>query len=131
MRGTNKAVEARGVWRRSYIRQSTGATELRAQGVVRAIGVGTTTDTWEMLAPFAQDGGSDCFLVVNRYTLIDHSALEQFLPLCLERRIGVVVGGPYYSGILATDLTPRAVFDLFLQHRPADAEILRILHNSH
>ena len=99
--------------------------ELRSQGVVRAIGVGTTTETWEMLAPFAQDGGSDCFLLANRYTLIDHSALEQFLPLCLERRISVVLGGPYYMGILATDLTPRAVFDLFLQHRPGDAEILR------
>ena len=105
--------------------------ELRSQGVVRAIGVGTTIETWEtwetweMLAPFAQEGGSDCFLVASRYTLMDHSALEQFLPLCLERRIGVVLGGPYYMGILATDLTPRAVFDLFLQHRPGDAEILR------
>ena len=55
--------------------------ELRSQGVVRAIGVGTTTDTWEMLAPFAQDGGSDCFLVANRYTLIDHSACP-YLPRC-------------------------------------------------
>ena len=78
-----------------------------------------------MLAPFAQDGGSDCFLVANRYTLIDHSALDQFLPLCLVRRISVVLGGPYYMGILATDLTPQAVVDLFQQQRPGDAEILR------
>ena len=55
--------------------------ELRSQGMVRAIGVGTTTEKWEMLAPFAQEGGSDCFLVASRYTLMDHSALEQFLPL--------------------------------------------------
>ncbi len=67
--------------------------ELRSQGVVRAIGVGTTIETWEMLAPFAQEGGSDCFLVASRYTLMDHSALEQFLPLAFPALEIVRVGG--------------------------------------
>ncbi|MAE16254.1 MAG: hypothetical protein CL923_02860 [Deltaproteobacteria bacterium] len=97
--------------------------ELRSQGVVRAIGVGTTKETWEMLSPFAQEGACDCFLVADRYTLIDSSALDEFLPLCQEQRIGVMLGGPYYAGILASDLTPED-YDLFLSQRPNGLEIL-------
>ena len=97
--------------------------DLRSQGVVRAIGVGTTRETWEMLSPFAREGVCDCFLVANRYTLIDHSALDEFLPLCIEEGIGVMLGGPYYSGILASGLTP-ADYDLFLSQRPNGVEIL-------
>ena len=97
--------------------------DLRSQGVVRAIGVGTTAETWEMLSPFAREGVCDCFLVANRYTLIDHTALDEFLPLCMEQRIGVMLGGPYYSGILASGLTP-ADYDLFLSRRSNGLEIL-------
>ena len=98
--------------------------DLRSQGVVRAIGVGTTRETWEMLSPFAREGVCDCFLVANRYTLIDHSALDEFLPLCIEERIGVMLGGPYYGGILASGLTPTD-YDLFLSQRPNGVEILK------
>ena len=80
-------------------------------------------ETWEMLAPFAREGQCDCFLVANRYNLIDHSALDEFLPLCAERRIGVMIGGPYYTGILASDLTPTD-YDIFLRQRRNGPEIL-------
>ena len=97
--------------------------DLRSQGVVRAIGVGTTMETWEMLAPFAREGQCDCFLVANRYSLIDHSALDEFLPRCVEQRISVMIGGPYFTGILASDMTP-ADYDLFLSRRSNGLEIL-------
>ena len=51
------------------------------------------------------------------------TALDEFLPLCQEQRIGVMLGGPYYAGILASDLTPED-YDLFLSQRPNGLEIL-------
>ncbi len=76
--------------------------ELRSQGVVGAIGAGM--NHWQPLAQFARDGDFDCFLLAGRYTLLDQSGLDELLPLCEEKNISVVLGGPYNSGILASDL---------------------------
>jgi D-threo-aldose 1-dehydrogenase len=73
--------------------------ELRDQGVVRAIGAGMNQTA--MLVRFAREADPDCFLVAGRYTLLDRSAEDELLPLCLERGIAVVVGGVFNSGILA------------------------------
>jgi D-threo-aldose 1-dehydrogenase len=73
--------------------------ELRAQGVVKAIGAGM--NQWQMLKRFAEEGDFDCFLLAGRYTLIDHTSLPEFLPKCVEKGISILVGGPYNSGILA------------------------------
>ena len=77
--------------------------ELRSQGVVKAIGAGM--NQWQMLKRFAEEGDFDCFLLAGRYTLIDHSALPEFLPLCARKGISVILGGPYNSGILAGGTT--------------------------
>lgn len=73
--------------------------ELRAQGVVKAIGAGM--NQWQMLKRFAEEGDFDCFLLAGRYTLIDHTSLPEFLPLCVKKDISILIGGPYNSGILA------------------------------
>ena len=83
--------------------------DLRSQGVVQAIGVGM--NQWEMEARFAREGDFDCFLLAGRYTLLDQSGLAELMPLCLEKNISVVLGGPYNSGILASDLRPDATYD--------------------
>ena len=49
----------------------------------------------------ARRGDFDLFLLAGRYTLLEQAALDTFLPLCTERGIGIVLGGPYNSGILA------------------------------
>ena len=72
---------------------------LRSEGVIRAVGAGMNQS--EMLTRFAREGRFDCFLLAGRYTLIEQRALDEFLPLCLERQIGVFIGGVYNSGILA------------------------------
>ncbi len=77
--------------------------ELRSQRVISAIGAGM--NQWEMEARLAREGDFDCFLLAGRYALLDHSALSEFLPLCQEKNISVIIGGPYNSGILASDLT--------------------------
>jgi len=96
---------------------------LRDQGVVRAIGVGM--NRVEMLVQFAREGEFDVFLVAGRYTLLDQGALRALLPLCLERRIAVVIGGVYNSGILA-DPRPGATFD-YVRATPALLERARRL----
>lgn len=83
--------------------------DLRSQGVVKAIGAGM--NQWEMEARFAREGDFDCFLLAGRYTLLDQSSLPELIPLCMEKDIRLVLGGPYNSGILASDLSPGAKYD--------------------
>lgn len=92
--------------------------ELRDQGVIRAFGAGL--NDWRPCEWMAERGDFDLFLLAGRYTLLEQEALESFLPLCVERGIGVVIGGPYNSGILATG--PRA--GAFYNYDPAPQEIL-------
>ena len=82
--------------------------KLREQGVIKAIGAGM--NQWEMLRQFAKDADFDCFLVAGRYTLLDHSALHELMPLCLEKDISLILGGPYNSGILASDLHTKSTY---------------------
>ena len=82
---------------------------LREEGVIRAVGVGMNQA--KMLARFAAEGDFDCFLCAGRYTLVDHTALKRLLPLCEERNISIIVGGPYNSGILAQGAVDGAKFD--------------------
>jgi D-threo-aldose 1-dehydrogenase len=93
--------------------------KLRAEGVVRAIGVGMNQA--EMLARFAREGDFDCLLVAGRYTLIDHTALRDLLPVCQRKQISVVIGGPYNSGILATGVRPGATYN-YVDASPAVIE---------
>jgi D-threo-aldose 1-dehydrogenase len=73
---------------------------LRAEGVVRAIGVGVKQS--EVLVRFARDTDVDCFLVAGRYTLLDTGANVELLPLCVEKGISVIAAGVFNSGILAS-----------------------------
>jgi D-threo-aldose 1-dehydrogenase len=43
----------------------------------------------------------DLILLAGRYTLLEQSALDVLLPRCAASGAGVVIGGPYNSGILA------------------------------
>ena len=90
---------------------------LREQGVVRAIGGGV--NEWEVCQALAERGDFDLFLLAGRYTLLEQEALESFLPLCATRGIGIVVGGPYNSGILASGPKPGA----FYNYAPAPESI--------
>jgi D-threo-aldose 1-dehydrogenase len=75
--------------------------DLRAQGVVGAIGVGM--NQWPMLERFVVETDIDAVMVAGRYTLLDQSAAQSLLPRCLERGVSVVAAGVFNSGVLATD----------------------------
>lgn len=91
---------------------------LREEGVIRAFGAGV--NQWEPCQWLAERGDFDLFLLAGRYTLLEQEALESFMPLAEARGIGVVIGGAYNSGILATGPRPGAWF----QYEPAPPEIL-------
>jgi D-threo-aldose 1-dehydrogenase len=74
--------------------------ELRDSGQVAAIGAGV--NEWQVCERLLGLGDFDCFLLAGRYTLLEQDALESFLPLCVARDVGIILGGPYNSGILAT-----------------------------
>ncbi len=92
--------------------------DLRRQGVVKAIGVGM--NQWQMLGDFAQAGDFDCFLLAGRYTLLEQEPMNKFLPLCEKKKISVIIGGPYNSGILATG----AVAGAYYNYQPAPPRTL-------
>lgn len=97
--------------------------ELRSQGVIKAIGAGM--NYWEPLAQFAREADFDCFLLAGRYTLLDHSGLIDLLPLCVEKNMSIVLGGPYNSGVLASDLSEETTY--FYQSTPP--EVLDLARN--
>lgn len=86
--------------------------DLRSQGVVGAIGIGV--NEWEVCELIARHADVDLFLLAGRYTLLEQDSLETFLPLCEEKGMGIVVGGPLNSGILATGAKPGAFFNYSL-----------------
>jgi D-threo-aldose 1-dehydrogenase len=79
--------------------------ELRSQGVVRAIGAGMNQST--MLADFVRHTDMDLLMLAGRYTLLEQLALDDLLPLCERRGVGIVAAGVFNSGLLA-DTTPRS-----------------------
>lgn len=93
-------------------------TKLRDEKVAKAIGAGV--NEWQVCETLAHAGDFDLFLLAGRYTLLEQEALNSFLPLCQKRGIGIVLGGPYNSGILATGPKPGA----FYNYDPAPKEIL-------
>ena len=55
-----------------------------------------------------------------RYTLLEQDVLDSELPRCAERGVGIVIGGGYNSGILATGAVPGAMYN----YEPAGPAIL-------
>jgi D-threo-aldose 1-dehydrogenase len=86
--------------------------DLRDQGVVGAVGVGVNRP----LSRFVREADLDCVLLAGRHTLLDRSAVDEFLPLCLERGVSVIAGGVFNSGVLAEGAT----FD----YAPAGRDVL-------
>lgn len=96
--------------------------ELRATGAVKAIGAGL--NEWQVCETLLGLGDFDCFLLAGRYTLLEQEALDSFLPLCEKRNVGIILGGPFNSGILATGPIEGARYN----YAPASPDILERVH---
>ena len=105
--------------------------ELREQGVARAIGLGV--NEWQVCSEVMDFMDVDCFLLAGRFTLLEQAPLDTFLPKCLEQRVSIIIGGPYNSGILATDERRRATYDYkpAPEHLWEKAQAIRRMCESH
>ncbi|MFJ4689085.1 aldo/keto reductase [Streptomyces sp. NPDC088789] len=75
--------------------------ELRAQGVIGAIGAGMNQSA--MLARFLRETAADVVMLAGRYTLLDQSALDDVLPTAQGLGKSVVAVGVFNSGLLSHD----------------------------
>ena len=92
---------------------------LRDQGVIGAIGVGT--NEWEVAEQAVKAADLDTCLLAGRYTLLEQHAAASFLPLCLERKIKIILGGVFNSGLLVSDDISNATWN----YRPAPKEQIK------
>lgn len=74
-------------------------TSLRAQGIVRAVGIGV--NDCSVCLDFLREAELDCILLAGRYSLLDGRAETELLPECEKRGVGVIIGAPFNTGILA------------------------------
>ncbi len=74
-------------------------TELRSAGDISAIGAGV--NEWQPCARLLELVDPDLFLLAGRYTLLEQEPLTNLFPQCAAKGAGVVIGGPYNSGVLA------------------------------
>jgi len=91
--------------------------ELRAAGVVRAIGFGMNHA--EALERFVRQTDLDCILIAGRCSLLDSTAAVSLLPECARRGVAALVGGVFGSGVLA-DPRPGARYN----YAPASAGVI-------
>ncbi len=73
--------------------------ELRTQRGVKAVGLGVNEGPaiMEAMAEF----NIDCALLAGRYTLLEQAVLDDLLPECEKKGVGILLGGAFNSGILA------------------------------
>jgi D-threo-aldose 1-dehydrogenase len=92
--------------------------KLRSENTVAAIGFGINeADT---CVRFAQAGDFDLAMMAGRYSLLIQNGLAEFLPLAVEKKMGVMLAGVFNSGILATGAVAGAKFE----YAPAPAEVM-------
>jgi D-threo-aldose 1-dehydrogenase len=72
---------------------------LREEGVIKGWGMGVNLT--EPCERALERSDPDVFLLAGRYSLLNQPALDRLFPMCAERGVHVVVGGPYNSGLLA------------------------------
>ena len=72
---------------------------LKNEGVIDTIGLGV--NEWQVCEEILAHVDLDIVLLAGRYTLLEQTALDSFLPLCLHRKVAVLAAGPFNSGILS------------------------------
>ena len=92
--------------------------ELRSAGVIKGYGLGLNDANYA--ARYMREGDFDALLLAGRYSLLEQPALAEVLPIAEEKNIGVLLGGVFNSGILATG----PIEDARYNYLPAPTEIV-------
>jgi D-threo-aldose 1-dehydrogenase len=92
--------------------------DLKSQGAISGYGLGVNEVS--AVLNVMNRAKIDCLLLAGRYTLLDRTAAAEVMPKCLAAGTGVVIGGVFNSGILATGAVLGAHFD----YGPPSADII-------
>ena len=92
---------------------------LKAAGACRAIGIGVNEQ--EVCLEIMPRFDLDCILLAGRYTLLEQAASAAVLAEAARRGVGILVGGPFNSGLLAAPEAPGTTYN----YRPADQSTLQ------
>jgi D-threo-aldose 1-dehydrogenase len=96
-------------------------TKLRDEKVIKGWGLGVNRVEPCELTMELTEMQPDAFLLAGRYTLLDHElALQRLMPACESKKVDVVIGGPYSSGVLAGGAN--------FEYAPATAEVMAKVH---
>ena len=92
--------------------------KMKTNGLIKGFGAGI--NDIQMMPVFMEHFDLDFFLVAMPYTLLDQSPLEEVFPACKKRQIGIIIGSPYASGILAVGSKHESTYG----YAPANNKIL-------
>jgi len=81
--------------------------QMKREGLVRAVGLGVNDVA--IVLDVLREAEIDALMLAGRYSLLDHGALPQLLPQCLDRGVRIALGGVFNSGLLAAGTRGGAV----------------------
>lgn len=98
--------------------------DLRRQGLIRAVSVGTNLveTALEFLDRTDPSSGPDVVMVAGRLTLLDRSAVDRLVPALEARDVPLIAAGVFNSGILA-----RPVPGAWFNYAPADDRVVDLV----
>jgi D-threo-aldose 1-dehydrogenase len=99
-----------------------GLAELKRQGVVRSIGMGTYT--LRCLQAAVDSGEVDQIQSFHTYTLLNQDATRQLIPSARARNLGLLNNAPYAGYILMSGAVPGATY-VYAPARPEVMEAVR------
>jgi D-threo-aldose 1-dehydrogenase len=94
--------------------------ELRSTGAIAGFGMGV--NEIDACLEVMEHARLDVILLAGRYTLLEQNALDELFPRCEAAGTGIVVGGPYNSGILA--LGTKTGAPLYYNYEAAPADVI-------
>jgi D-threo-aldose 1-dehydrogenase len=97
---------------------------LKDEGAITAFGIGV--NECEVALELLDRSPLDLILLAGRYTLLEQDALDTLLPRCTALGTGIVIGGPYNSGILASGLRAGAHYNYEVAPAPVLDKARRI-----
>ncbi|GHF23690.1 aldo/keto reductase [Streptomyces morookaense] len=95
-------------WEQAVEEAFPALAQLRAEGVVGAIGAGMNQTA--MLARFVAETDLDVVLCAGRCSLLEGTAQRELFPLCRREGVAAVAAGVFNSGVLAGP-RPGAAYD--------------------
>ncbi len=84
---------------------------MKREGLIGGFGLGV--NDVQVVLDVLRERDIDALLIAGRYSLLDHGALAELLPVCLARGVHVALGGVFNSGILATGVGAAAAAPRF------------------